>query len=72
MQSMVIISDGSNPDFLNRIELESNFKLFFELKLNRTFIFSTEPTYYDFKLNLNSNSILFIIYIVPTYKLNQP
>jgi len=36
----------------------------FELELNRTFIFSTEPnrTYYDFKSN--SNSILFVMYIV--------
>jgi hypothetical protein len=59
------ISNGLNPDFLNRTELEPNFKLFFRTRTesNRT---------YDSKSNSNLNSILFIMYIVSAYKLNQP
>jgi hypothetical protein len=43
IQLFMKISDGPNSDFLNQTELKQNFKLFFELELNRTFIFSTKP-----------------------------
>jgi len=57
---MLYISDGSNPDFLNRTELEPNFKLFFRTRTepNRNIFYRTEPNlesfYVELELKLNT------------------